>query len=108
MDLPSVLWIYLIFVIITFLIAYCYGYHFWESLVISSIIGLIILLAFYPPSELNIDSDNYSCIAIYILILIVTILIVCLYALKKAICSPRCPNRSLGNILPSCPLGKVV
>ena len=84
MDLENVLWIYLILIFALFVFFYKQKFNFLEALIISLVIGLIFLFIAYPPSELDLETENLSCSALYILILGLTIAIILIYTLYVA------------------------
>ena len=59
-------------------------FKFWESLVISLVIGFFFLLLAFPPSELDFFTENLSASALYILIITLTFAIILIYALYCA------------------------
>jgi membrane-bound ClpP family serine protease len=84
MDLSSVLWIYIILIFVIFVVLYKNTFHFIEAFVISLVIGLFFIVIVYPPQELDMENENLSCSALYIFIIVITFLIILIYAIYSA------------------------
>ena len=84
MELAGVLWIYIIIIFVIFAFLWKQSFNFWESLIISLTIGLIFLLLVHPPQELDMETENLSCSALYIFIIVLTFTIILIYAIAAA------------------------
>jgi len=84
MDLPIILWIYIIIIFVIFVYLYRNTFHFVEAFIISLVIGLFFVLIAYPPQELDMERENLSCSALYIFLIVVTFVIILIYAIYCA------------------------
>ena len=84
MELPTILFVYLILICVIFAILWRNAFHFWEAFVISIVIGLFFIFVVYPPQELDMEKENISCSALYIFIIVMTFLIILIYAMVAA------------------------
>jgi predicted PurR-regulated permease PerM len=84
MDLGSVLIVYLIIIFVIFTILFRNTFHFPESFIIALVVGFFFILIVYPPQELDMEHENLSCSALYICIIVLTFIIILLYALHSA------------------------
>ena len=84
MDLATVLWIYIIIIFVIFGYLYRNTFHFIEAFIISLVIGLFFVLIVYPPQELDMETENLSCSALYIFLIVLTFVIILIYAIYSA------------------------
>lgn len=84
MELSTILWFYIILIFVLFIFLYHNTFHFLEAFIIALTIGTIFILIVYPPQEIDIETENMSCIALYIFIITITILIILIYAICAA------------------------
>ena len=84
MDLQTILFLYLLIIFILFIFLYLQTFHFLEAFIISITIGLFFILITYPPGDLNIETEDLSCTALYIFIMTITLFIILIYAIYSA------------------------
>jgi len=85
MDLNYILWMYLIIDIIILLILTQSGEEFTTSLFIALLFGFLFLLFAKPPNDLDMENDNISSISIYFAIVLISFLVIMLYAILTSI-----------------------
>lgn len=85
MDLSLALLIYLIVVVVLIVVLCRHGYTAASAIIVALIIGFVLLIIMAHPSEINVDSVSGSSYAIYVLILIGTVIVSMFYAFMVAI-----------------------
>ena len=89
MDLYLVLLLYVISLILVACSLYkCLRITLWSSINLSIIISLIILVSIHPPYEL-VDDDNLWLVITYIMIVLISPLVIIIYAFSKGIFDRR-------------------
>ena len=90
MDRQSALVLIILLWIVLFMLAY-YGCMLsrWASIVFSTFVALILLLLFYPPSQVAVDSADFTLILYGVLILI-GFIIIGFYVVYGTLTDVRC------------------
>ena len=80
MRLDYTIWLYILIVIAILLVLLRSGSSFIHSLIFALVIGFIFLLIAKPPNDVDTDTDDMSCIAIYFAILFLSTVAILLYS----------------------------
>lgn len=89
MLLVVALFLYLLVVILTFLIAYISGIKKWSAIILGLLIGFLFLNIFNPPTKMLADYDGSFLPILYLIIEIGTPIVLLIYIFVIAL-SDRC------------------
>uniref|UniRef100_A0A6C0BEU5 Uncharacterized protein n=1 Tax=viral metagenome TaxID=1070528 RepID=A0A6C0BEU5_9ZZZZ len=80
MRLDYTIWLYILIVIVILLVLLRGGANFPHALIFSIVIGLIFLFITKPPNDVNIETDDISCVSIYFAIIFLSGIAVLIYS----------------------------
>lgn len=80
MNIDYILWMYVLIFILVLSILIKNDKEFIHSLFLAIVISLIFLFITKPPSDLNLETDNISCVFIYFAIVFISIFALLLYS----------------------------